>query len=140
MDAKKVKFLIIYLILAIIISLLFIRYAIRIMNVPFKYYFWPVLALLVWSSVQYTGYWQDYVVFALCCLAGVLFKHFKLSRAAVIIGFVLADRLEATSIQFVNLYGITDLFTRPISGTIMLVALAALVYGVFFNKVKINYV
>ena len=128
------------MIVTFFIAMIFIRYAVKIMNVPFHYYFWPVLVLLIWSSVQYTGYWQDYAVFVLCCLAGVVFKYLKLSRAAVIIGFVLADRLEATSLQFVNLYSITDLFTRPISGMIMLVALAALVYGVFFNKVKINYV
>ena len=83
---------------------------------------------------------EDYVMFVLCAGAGIVFKYLKLSRAAVIIGFVLADRLEATGIQFINLYSITDLFTRPISGVIMLVALAALIYGVFFNKVKINYV
>lgn len=122
------------------LSILFIRYAIKIMNVPFKYYFWPVLALLIWSSVQYTGYWEDYAVFVLCCAAGILFKYLKLSRAAVIIGFVLADRLEATSLQFYNLYSWMDLFTRPISGSIMLVASLALIYGIFFNKAKINYV
>lgn len=128
------------MVVTFVVAMVFIRFAIRIMNVPFHWYFWPIMTLLVWSSVQYTGYWEDYAVFALCCVAGILFKYFKLSRAAVIIGFVLADRLEAVGIQFFNLYGIADLFTRPISAIIMLVALAALVYGVFFNKVKINYV
>lgn len=123
-----------------VIALFFIRYAIKIMNVPFHYYFWPILALLVWSCVQYTGYWEDYAMFVLCSMAGILFKYFKLSRAAVIIGFVLAERLEATSIQFFNLYSLTDLVTRPISATIIVVAVAAFVYGVFFNKAKINYV
>lgn len=128
------------MIITFFLSLFFIRYAIRVMNVPFHYYFWPILALLVWSSVQYTGYWEDYVMFFFCCIGGILFKYFKLSRAAVIIGFVLADRLEATFIQFINLYAWTDLFTRPISLGIIVVALVALVYGLFFNKVKINYV
>jgi TctA family transporter len=122
------------------VALVFIRYAVRIMNVPFHYYFWPVMALLLWSCVQYTGYWEDYAVFVLCCVAGIIFKYLKLSRAAVIIGFVLADRLESTVLQFSTLYSWWDLITRPISGVIMLVAVAALVYGVFFNKVKINYV
>ena len=122
------------------VALVFIRYAVRIMNVPFHYYFWPVMALLLWSCVQYTGYWEDYAVFVLCCVAGIAFKYLKLSRAAVIIGFVLADRLESTVLQFSTLYSWWDLITRPISGVIMLVAVAALVYGVFFNKVKINYV
>lgn len=128
------------MVITFFLALFFIRYAIRIMNVPFHYYFWPILGLLVWSSVQYTGYWEDYLVFLLCCVAGIAFKYLKLSRAAVIIGFVLADRLEATFIQFTNLYLWTDLFTRPISATILAIALAALVYGIFYNKVKIKYV
>jgi TctA family transporter len=128
------------IVITFVLALLFIRYAIRIMNVPFHYYFWPIMALLVWSSVQYTGYWEDYLVFLLCCVAGLAFKYLKLSRAAVIIGFVLADRLEATFIQFTNLYSWIDLLTRPISVTILAIALAALVYGIFYNKVKIKYV
>lgn len=126
--------------LTFFIAILFIRYAIKIMNVPFHYYFWPLMGLITWSCVQYTGYWEDYAIFALCCIAGVVFKYLKLSRAAVIIGFVLADRFEATGLQFTTLYQWNDLFTRPISGTLMLIALAAIVYGIFFNKTRINYV
>lgn len=122
------------------ISLVFIRYAIKIMNVPFSYYFWPLLVVIVWSCVQYTGYWEDYAIFILCAVAGVMFKYLKLSRAAVIIGFVLADRFEALSLQFFNLYSWPDLFTRPISGSLMAVAAAALIYGLFYNKTKIKYV
>jgi len=128
------------MIITFAISLFFIRYAIKIMNVPFHYYFWPLLALMTWSCVQYTGYWEDYAIFALCAVAGITFKYLKLSRAAVIIGFVLADRFEATSLQFFNLYNWSDLITRPISGTLIVVAIAAGIYGVFFNKTKIKYV
>lgn len=122
------------------ISLIFIRYAIKIMNVPFNYYFWPLMAIILWSCVQYTGYWEDYVMFMLCALVGIVFKYLKLSRAAVIIGFVLSHRLEAVSLQFFNLYHWSDLFTRPISGVLILVAFIALLYGMFFNKTKIKYV
>lgn len=128
------------LIITFVLALYFIRHAVKIMNAPFHYYFWPIMILLVWSCVQYTGYWEDYVMFALCSIAGIVFKYLKLSRAAVIIGFVLAERIEAISLQFFNLYSLVDLFTRPISAVIMCVAVAALIYGVFFNKVKVNYV
>lgn len=128
------------LIITFVLALYFIRHAVKIMNVPFHYYFWPIMILLVWSCVQYTGYWEDYAMFALCSIAGIVFKYLKLSRAAVIIGFVLAERIEAVSLQFFNLYSLVDLFTRPISAVIMCVAVAALIYGVFFNKVKVNYV
>lgn len=128
------------LLITFVVGVLFIRYAINIINAPFHYYFWPVMALMLWSCVQYTGYWEDYVMFFLCALAGVVFKYYKLSRAAVIIGFVLADRLEATFLQFDVLYTWSDLFTRPISAGILFVAAIAIVYGLFFNKARIKYV
>lgn len=123
-----------------VLALFFIRYAVRIMNIPFHYYFWPLMAIIIWSCVQYTGYWEDYLVFALCCVAGIAFKYLKLSRAAVIIGFVLADRFEATFLQYTKLYQWQDIFTRPISGVLLVVATAAIIYGVFYNKTKIKYV
>lgn len=128
------------MLITLALSIWFIRYASKIMNVPFKHYFWPILALLVWSCVQYTGYWEDYAMFVLCSIAGIAFKYLKLSRAAVIIGFVLADRFVATGIQFNTLYEWTALFTRPISLVLVVVAMGAAIYGIFFNKVKIKYV
>jgi TctA family transporter len=98
------------------------------------------MAVMVWSCVQYTGYWEDYAMFVICSIAGIVFKELKLSRAAVIIGFVLADRLEATFLQFTKLYAWSDIFTRPISGTLLVVATVAIVYGVFYNKTRIKYV
>lgn len=128
------------LIITFVLSLIFIRYAIKIMNIPFRYYFWPIMILLVWSCVQYTGYVEDYIMFAICSFVGMTFKYLKLSRASVIIGFVLADRLEATFLQYNTLYNWSDIFTRPISGSIIVVAIAAIIYGVFFNKTRIKYV
>lgn len=126
--------------LTFFIGILFIRYAIKIMNVPFHYYFWPLMAIIVWSCVQYTGYWEDYAIFVLCCILGIALKYLKISRAALIIGFVLSDRLEKSAIQFDTLYQWSDIITRPISGTIIVLALIAGIYGIFFNKTKINYV
>jgi TctA family transporter len=39
------------LLITFVIAIFFIRYAVRAMTVPFKYYFWPIMALLLWSSV-----------------------------------------------------------------------------------------
>ena len=79
-------------------------------------------------------------MFVICSIAGVTFKYLKLSRAAVIIGFVLADRAVATYIQFNTLYEWQDMLSRPISLVLLSISLVAIVYGVFFNKVKIKYV
>ena len=119
------------LVVSFVIGVVFIRYAVMITRLPFAYYFWPIMTLLVWASVQYTGLWEDYVFFAICCVAGVLFKYLKLSRAALIIGFALADRLEGTGLQYLKLYDWSDILTRPISGTVMLLAVIAVIYGLF---------
>ena len=128
------------MVLSFIIGLFFIRYAIEVTKLKFSYYFWPIMALLVWSSVQYTGMWMDYAFFAMMCCLGLLMKKLKLSRAAFIIGFVLADKLESTSIQFLSIYNLHELFSRPISITLWLLIICGIIYGVFFNRSKVNYV
>ena len=128
------------LLITFVIAIFFIRYAVRAMTVPFKYYFWPIMALLLWSSVQYTGYWEDYLMFAICCAAGLIIKHLKLSRAAFIIGFALSDQLEKVFGQYTTLYPWDGIFHRPISLTLFVITVIIVVYGIFFNKSKISYV
>lgn len=128
------------LLLSFLAGILFIKYAVMITRVPFGYYFWGILALLLWASVQYTGLWEDYVFFAICCVVGLLLRRYRFSRAALLVGFALSDRLEGTFFQYVKLYDWSDILTRPISGTIILLAFIAIVYGLFYNKTRINYV
>ena len=56
--------------------------------IPFKYYFWPILASLIWSSTQYTGYIDDYIMLAICMMLGLGMKYFKFSRVSFLIGFI----------------------------------------------------
>lgn len=126
--------------LTFVLSIYFIRHASLITNIPFKYYFWVLLALITWSCVQYTGYWEDYAILILCCVVGYLAKTFKFSRAAIIIGFVLSDRTEATFRQFTTLYEWQDIFMRPISASLIVLAVLGSIYGIWFNKNKISYV
>jgi len=122
------------------IALMFIKYASNLTKIPMKYYFIPILGVIVWSSVQYTGGWEDYVMVGLCSVAGLACKHFKFSRVSLLIGFILAGRLEKGVIQFTSLYDWVDIFTRPISASIAAVTFVVIIYGIFFNKAKINYV
>lgn len=123
-----------------IISLFFIRWAQRAINLPFAWYFWPVMAVLVWSSVQYTGYWEDYAMLALCCLLGISMKWLKLSRAAFIIGFALSDQLEKIWYQYTTLYSVGEFLHRPVALSLFAITLAVAIWGLFFNRAKISYV
>jgi TctA family transporter len=126
--------------LTFILSLGFIKYASNITRIPLKYYFIPILGVIVWSCVQYTGGWEDYVILVICSALGLLFKRLKLSRACLIIGFVLAGRLEKTTIQFNTLYDLADVLHRPITMGLLIFTLIVIIYGLFFNKSKISYV
>jgi TctA family transporter len=89
--------------------------------------------------VQYTGYWEDYCILAVFIVLGLLLKYFSISRAAFIIGFVLSDQIEKMYYQYTTLFEWHDAFTRPISLTLIIVAVALAIYGIFFNKTRISY-
>ena len=62
------------------------------MEIKFKYYFPFLLLMVIWASVQYTGGVLDYVALFIFSLLGIMFKHFKINRAATVIGFILANQ------------------------------------------------
>jgi hypothetical protein len=127
------------LILSFFLAMIAIKYVSRIFDVKIDYWFWPIVALVTWSCVQYTGYIEDYLILAACVALGFFLKHFKFGRASFIIGFVLSDRLEKLFYQYKSLFEPFDILTRPISSTLVLLAVIAATYGIFFNKAKVEY-
>ena len=127
------------LIITFPIALLCIRWLVMLTLLPYKYFFFPIMALIIWSCVQYTGGWEDYAVLAIFCAVGLVLKKIKFSRPALIIGFVLSDKLESLSKQMTDLYTMDQLLTRPIFLSIAALSLVVLVYGIFFHKTKIDF-
>ena len=128
------------LIIILPVSYLFIKYAVRITNIPFRYYFWPILASLVWSCTQYTGLIEDYYMFVICCVVGIILKYLKFSRVSFLIGFILSARIEASFLQFTGRYEFTDLITNWLPATFLILAVLAAIWGLFYNKAKIDFV
>lgn len=122
------------------ISYIFIKYAVRITNISFKWYFWPILMSLIWSCTQYTGMIEDYIMFAICCGAGLLLKYLKFSRVSFLLGYILSARVEASYVQFTGLYSVTDLFTNWLPLTFLIMAVLAAIWGLIYNKVRIEFV
>ena len=85
-----------------VICVLFNRYIALITYVPYKYYFPILLTFIVWACVQYTGGWEDYAILGLCTLLGVTAKKYKFSRPALLMAFILADKVEALTLQMDN--------------------------------------
>ena len=125
--------------LTFVLSLVFVRWATYLTRVPVYWYFVPLIALIFWSCAEYTGGWEDYAMLIMCTLVGVVLKYLRISRACVLIGFVLSPRLELISRQFSSIYQPQDLLHHPIALLLLLIAAASIVYGVFFSRTKLNY-
>ena len=121
-----------------ILCLLFTRYISAITRVPYKYYFPLLLVFITWACVQYTGGWEDYAILAVCSALGILCKKFKFSRPGLVIGFILAERVEALTLQLTTLYSIDTLITRPIFVILVLVTAGVFTWGIT-SKRRLDY-
>jgi len=126
-------------VLVCIICLVFTRWIALITYVPYWIYGPLLLIFVTWACVQYTGGWEDYAVFALCSILGLAAKKLKLSRPAMLIGFILAERIESLSLQMTNLYSFETLMVRPIFLVLCVAVVVMFIWGVFFNKNKLDY-
>jgi putative tricarboxylic transport membrane protein len=127
-------------VLVAILCLVFTRWIALITYVPYWIYGPLLLIFVTWACVQYTGGWEDYVILILCSLLGIGAKRYKFSRPAMLIGFILASRIESLSVQMFTIYDLDKLLQRPIFLTLCTAVLLVFVYGVFYNKRKIDFV
>lgn len=125
--------------LVAVFCLVLTKYIARIAQVPYVYYFPILLAFIVWACVQYTGGWEDYIILIICTILGLLCKQYHFSRPALLIGFILSERIESLSLQLTALYNFQSLFDRPIFLSIIAITIVIFVWGIFFNKNRINY-
>lgn len=85
-----------------------------------------MITLIFFAGFQTSQSWGDMVGLAVLGLLGVFMKRFGWSRAALLIGFVLAPSLEDSVARTVQIYGF-ELFLRPTA----MVILALTVISVF---------
>ena len=121
-----------------VFCLLFTRYISAITRVPYKYYFPLLIVFITWACVQYTGGWEDYFILAVCSALGILCKTYKFSRPGMVIGFILAERVEALTLQMTKLYSIDMLITRPIFVILVLVTTGVFAWGIT-SKRRLDY-
>ena len=110
----------------------------RIAQIPYKYYFPILLGFIVLACVQYTGGWEDYFILAVCSVIGLLAKKYKFSRPALLFAFILADRIEALTVQMTGLYTVDKLLDKPIFLGLCVTIAVTLLWGLT-SKRKINY-
>jgi TctA family transporter len=113
-----------------VVCLLTTRYIAKIAQVPYRYYFPFLLTFIVIACVQYTGGWEDYAILVLCSVLGIFAKKFRFSRPALLLGFILTERIEALTIQLTTIYNIERLIDRPIFLTLLVLILITALWGI----------
>ena len=136
-DSMAFAFLLGTLITALICYVL-AYYSSYIAKLPYKYYFPFILIVIVWATLQYTGGWEDIAVLTIFSIVGIIAKKYKFSRPALLIGFLLSDRIYSLTYQLTSLHTINDLITRPIF-IIILLSILIILYWSFTKRSKLDY-
>jgi len=97
----------------------------RVTTVPFSLLAPILLVFICFAAYQATKDIGDLFTVLFFGVCGMFMKRYGWSRPALLIGFVLAQRLEASSYQTVNLYG-WSMFERPIVIILAFLALTVL--------------
>ena len=88
-----------------------------------------VIVMIFMSAYQAKSDWGDIVALFAVGVAGIYMKRFGWSRAALLIGLVLSQRLEASLYRTVQIYGL-DIFLRPIAIAILVLAVVSIGFAI----------
>ena len=118
-------------VLAFVIAMFTTRIVVKLLEIPYWIYAVLILSIIVWSCMEYTGTINDLYILILCSILGLFCKHFKISRPAIMVAFILVEKLENYIQQTQALYTVEELATRPIFLTLTVISIAILAYSIF---------
>ena len=117
-------------VLAFVISMFTTKIVVKLLEIPYWIYASIIIGIILWSCLEYTGTINDLYILVLCGALGIACKHFKISRPAIMVAFILIEKLENYAQQMLTLYQPVDLLSRPIFMTLMVIAVSIFVYSV----------
>jgi putative tricarboxylic transport membrane protein len=96
----------------------------RITLVPFAMIAPFMIAIVYFAAYQVTRGWQDLIALFVLGVLGVYMKRFGWSPPALLIGFVLSERLDASVYQSVQVYGMSFLERTGVQVMLALIAVS----------------
>lgn len=123
-----------------LVSVFFMKYIVKILEIPYWIYGTIIIAVVIYANLEYTGGWEDIAMLAICSTLGILLKYFDISRPAVLVTYVVAEKLEGYVKQTIQLYDIESLITRPIFMTTIIVALVIVIRSIRNKNKGLDYV
>jgi hypothetical protein len=88
-----------------------------------------IIVMIFMSAYQAKSDWGDIIALFIVGVVGIYMKRFGWSRAALLIGLVLSQRLEASLYRTVQIYGF-DILARPIAIAILLLAIVSVAFAI----------
>ncbi len=76
-------------------------------------------------------------MFLLFSAFGFACKYYRISRPAILLGFILSSKVEEYTYQLYDMYDFNQIITRPF---VMIVIGLSIMMVIFSNKIKVNYV
>lgn len=126
-------------ILSLIIALFTTRLIVKLLEIPYWIYAVLILSVIVWSCLEYTGTINDIYILIVCSVLGIVCKYTGISRPAIMVAYILSERLENYGQQTLNLYTWQELFTRPLFMILIVSAVAIFLYSVLKPNRGLDY-
>ena len=103
----------------------------RITLVPFAMVAPFMIAIIYFAAYQVTRSWYDVIALFVLGVLGVYMKRFGWSPPALLIGFVLSKRLDASVYQSVQVYGMSFLERTGVQVMLALIAVSVILAVTF---------
>ena len=128
-------------VIAGILMIVLARYLSRLMEVKLAYWMVPLGLLIIWSilsSRHYVTVQEDLILLTVFSYIGYLCKSFKFSRPALLMAYVLFEKLESTFYMMKGIYFINNdvWLEHPMMTIFFILSVLILFYG---RKVTMNY-
>lgn len=113
-------------VLAAVLCLFLAKPITKLTTIPYHIIGPIMLVIIFFAAFQATRDWGDFYALIGVGLLGVVMKRFGWSRPALLVGFVLSGRLEASIYQAIQVYG-ASFFERPL--VLVIMAITVVVVG-----------
>lgn len=126
-------------VLAFFISIFTTRLIVKLLQIPYWIYAAIIFGVIVWSSLEYTGTINDIYILVLCSVLGIAAKHFKISRPAIMVAYILVEKLENYLQQMLALYTPAELVSRPMFLGLVVLSIGIFLYSILRKNQGLDY-
>ncbi len=99
-----------------------------------------IICVTWWACIStnfYSSILEDTILFFVFSACGFACKYYRISRPAILLGFILSSKVEEYSYTLYDMYDFEQVITRPF--VIVVIGLAILMV-LFSRKIKVDYV